>query len=45
MKRVVLDCDPGIDDTCALIYLAALHHEGSVELEACLLYTSPSPRD
>ncbi|MCT1627803.1 nucleoside hydrolase [Corynebacterium sanguinis] len=34
MKRVVLDCDPGIDDTCALIYLAALHHEGSVELEA-----------
>ncbi|AWB85042.1 nucleoside hydrolase [Corynebacterium liangguodongii] len=34
MKRVIIDCDPGIDDSLALIYLAALHHEGAIELEA-----------
>lgn len=34
MKRVIVDCDPGVDDTLALIYLAAAHHEGAAELEA-----------
>ncbi|WP_165164350.1 nucleoside hydrolase [Corynebacterium qintianiae] len=34
MKRIIIDCDPGIDDTLALIYLAAAHHEGAIELEA-----------
>lgn len=32
--RVILDCDPGIDDTYALIHLAAKHHTGELELEA-----------
>ncbi|WP_342319525.1 nucleoside hydrolase [Corynebacterium mayonis] len=32
--RVILDCDPGIDDTIALIYLSALHHEGRIEIDA-----------
>ncbi|SDS20739.1 nucleoside hydrolase [Corynebacterium timonense] len=32
--RVLFDCDPGIDDTLALIYLTAAHHEGRIELEA-----------
>ena len=30
--RILLDCDPGIDDALALIYLAALHHAGEIEL-------------
>ena len=34
MTRVILDCDPGIDDALALIYLTAAHHEGAIELEA-----------
>lgn len=29
---VLIDCDPGIDDTLALVYLAALHHAGEIEL-------------
>lgn len=33
MKRVILDCDPGIDDTFALIYLAALNHAREVQIE------------
>ncbi|MCP1387369.1 nucleoside hydrolase [Corynebacterium sp. TA-R-1] len=33
MTRVILDCDPGIDDTYALIYLAALNHAGRIELD------------
>lgn len=32
--RVLLDCDPGIDDTLALIYLAGLHRAGEIELVA-----------
>lgn len=32
MHRVLFDCDPGIDDTLALLYLAALHHAGEIEL-------------
>lgn len=32
--RIILDCDPGIDDTYALIHLAARHHTGELELEA-----------
>jgi len=32
--RVILDCDPGIDDALALIYLTAAHHEQRIELEA-----------
>ncbi|WP_291314780.1 nucleoside hydrolase [Corynebacterium sp. UBA2622] len=32
--RVILDCDPGIDDALALIYLTAAHHEQCIELEA-----------
>ncbi|MHA2788678.1 nucleoside hydrolase [Corynebacterium sp. S7] len=31
---VVIDCDPGIDDTLALIYLAGLHVAGEITLEA-----------
>lgn len=33
MKRVILDCDPGIDDTFALIYLAAANHAREVQIE------------
>ncbi|WP_411702193.1 nucleoside hydrolase [Corynebacterium sp. LaCa142] len=29
---VLLDCDPGIDDCLALMYLAGLHHAGDIEL-------------
>ncbi|HHT60095.1 nucleoside hydrolase [Corynebacterium stationis] len=32
MIPVLIDCDTGIDDALALIYLAALHHEGEVKL-------------
>lgn len=39
MTRVILDCDPGIDDAYALIYLAALNHAGEVELD-CVTTTS-----
>ncbi|GAB3939742.1 nucleoside hydrolase [Corynebacterium tapiri] len=31
-RRVILDCDPGIDDTLALMYLAGLHRAGEIEL-------------
>ncbi|MBU5557103.1 nucleoside hydrolase, partial [Enterococcus sp. S157_ASV_20] len=34
MQKVIIDCDPGIDDTLALLYALA-----SPELD-CLLYTS-----
>jgi len=29
---VLIDCDPGIDDCLALMYLASLHHAGEIEL-------------
>lgn len=29
---VLIDCDPGIDDTIALMYLAALHHAGEAQI-------------
>lgn len=29
---VLLDCDPGIDDALALVYLAGLHHAGEIIL-------------
>lgn len=29
---VLIDCDPGIDDTLALIYLAGLAHAGEIEI-------------
>lgn len=32
--KIVLDCDPGIDDTLALVYLAGLHHAGEIKLAA-----------
>ena len=32
VPAVVLDCDPGIDDTLALIYLAGLHTAGAIRL-------------
>ena len=32
MTPVLIDCDPGIDDTLALLYLAGLHHVGGIEL-------------
>ena len=32
MKKVLLDCDPGIDDALALVYLAALHRAGEIFL-------------
>lgn len=32
MIPVLIDCDTGIDDALALLYLAALHHEGEVNL-------------
>ena len=32
MIPVLIDCDTGIDDALALLYLAALHHESEVEL-------------
>lgn len=34
VRRVILDCDPGVDDALALVYLAGLHHEGAIDLEA-----------
>lgn len=37
--RVILDCDPGIDDTYALIYLTAAAHTGALELE-CVTTTA-----
>lgn len=37
--RVIYDCDPGIDDTYALIYLAALVQSHDVELE-CVTTTA-----
>lgn len=37
--RIILDCDPGVDDTYALIYLAAAVHAGTHELE-CVTTTS-----
>ncbi|MBV7295984.1 nucleoside hydrolase [Corynebacterium sp. TAE3-ERU12] len=32
MKRILADVDTGIDDALALVYLAALHHAGDIEL-------------
>lgn len=32
VPRVVLDCDTGIDDALALVYLAALDHAGEIDL-------------
>ena len=32
VPRVLIDCDPGIDDTLALAYLVGLHRLGSIEL-------------
>lgn len=32
MISVLIDCDTGIDDALALTYLAALHHEGTIQL-------------
>ncbi|MDO5511930.1 nucleoside hydrolase [Corynebacterium sp.] len=32
MTPVLIDCDPGIDDTLALLYLAGLHRAGEIEL-------------
>lgn len=29
---VLIDCDPGVDDCLALMYLAGLHHAGEIEL-------------
>lgn len=37
--RIIYDCDPGVDDTYALIYLAAAAHAGTNELE-CVTTTS-----
>ena len=31
-RRVLLDCDPGIDDAVAILYLAGRHHAGEIEL-------------
>ncbi|WP_301925507.1 nucleoside hydrolase [Corynebacterium glaucum] len=39
MTRVIFDCDPGIDDTYALIYLAAANHAGELELD-CVTTTA-----
>lgn len=30
--KVLVDCDPGIDDTAALLALAGLHHRGDISL-------------
>nr|VDG61660.1 preQ1-regulated inosine-uridine nucleoside hydrolase [Streptococcus thermophilus] len=37
--RIILDCDPGIDDTYALIHLTAAAHTGDLELE-CVTTTA-----
>lgn len=37
--RVIYDCDPGIDDTFALIHLAARAHAGRLEID-CVTTTS-----
>ena len=37
--RIIYDCDPGVDDTYALIYLAAAVHAGTHELE-CVTTTA-----
>jgi len=31
---VIVDCDPGIDDALALLFLARLHHRGRLRLQA-----------
>lgn len=31
-RSVLLDCDPGIDDAVAILYLAGRHHAGEIEL-------------
>lgn len=31
-RRVLLDCDPGIDDAVAILYLAGRHHAGEIDL-------------
>lgn len=33
IPRVAVDCDPGIDDAIALLVLAELHREGSIQLD------------
>ena len=32
MRKVLIDCDPGIDDALALAYLAGLHQAGEIEI-------------
>ena len=44
-RKLIIDCDPGIDDSLALMLAAASKELDLVGITTCLLYTSPSPRD